>query len=172
MRVFVCVCLFCLFFFFFHNATYSIECLRNIIPEMHVSTWPLGSFIQNLVEFGSEEALWALLNTQQIESLSCLRVLQEQSSVKYLMGKKLMSWRSLTIRSYLLCGQRGFVFRNGMPLDDTKSQALFVQRWWSFLKEHGISERYWLEQNDSVSSYFCTFSSPISPQMVIYVQVT
>lgn len=40
------------------------------------------------MEFGSEEALWALLNTQQIESLSCVRVLQEQSSVKYLMGKK------------------------------------------------------------------------------------
>lgn len=30
------------------------------------------------MEFGSEEALWALLNTLQIESLGWLRVLQEQ----------------------------------------------------------------------------------------------
>lgn len=40
------------------------------------------------------------------------------------------------------------------------------------LKEHGISERYCLEQTDSVSSYFCTFLSPLSPQIVIYIQVT
>ena len=51
--------------------------------------------------------------------------LQEQSSVKYLMGKRINIMKIFDNQKLpVLRGQCCFVFRNDMLLDDTKSQAL------------------------------------------------